>query len=269
MLAAAVVAAASLTVVQANVGNINGACAEQRFKLCQAPVEARAAKALQAIEPDVVAFEEILPDTNQPAELLGPGYAIQCDSRFGWDCLAVRKASGVTISKRLKTRKVLEGCTDTGFTLNRATLRYRKHDIAVAVAHPDSDSKSSTCRAAQLKDLFSTFTKRGRVLALGDWNLDPYREQDASVTAFKTASTYLGLHLATGKAYSLEAGTSMTSATGEDLDSGPSPFPYPFVDRTLDHVLTRKVPGTCAVQRIDGGGGMDHRAQVCRLRLPA
>lgn len=256
-----------LTVVQANVGNINGACAAQKFKLCQPAVQARAAKALRALRPDVVGFEEILPRTHQPRKLLGSGYRVQCDSRFGWDCLAVRKASGVKIARRLRTRPVLHVCDDRGFTLNRATLRYRGRSIALAVAHPDSDSTDAGCRAAQLEDLFGSFSRRGRVLALGDWNLDPYREHDAGVDAFDAARKRLHLHLASGRTVSLRPGTSMGDATGTKLDDGTTPFPPPFSDRTLDHVLTRGLSGRCVVRRIDGGGGMDHRAQVCKLKV--
>ena len=262
----AALAATALTVVTANVGNINGACAEAKFKLCQPAVEARAAEALQAIRPDVVGLIEILPDGGQVRRLLGPGYAISCDTRFGWDCLAVRKASGVKVVKPLRTRKPVAGC-DAGFTLNRATLRYRKRTIAVGLAHPDSSAEKASCRTKELKDLFSTFTRRGRVIALGDWNLDPYREKDASVTAFKAARTYLGLRLATGRAYSLLAGSSMTDPTGTLFDDGYTTIPYPFSNRTLDHVLTRGIAGGCKVRRVDGGGGMDHRAQVCKLRV--
>ncbi len=262
---AAALAAAALTVVSANVGNINGACAADKFKLCQPAVEARAAKAIQKIRPDVIGLIELLPDGRQAQRLVGPGYAVSCDQRFGWDCVAVRRASGVRLTKRLKTRPVIAGC-DTGFTLNRGTLRYRGRDIALALAHPDSSAKDVTCRRRQVKDLFARFTKRGRVLALGDWNLDPFREKDASVTAFKTARTYLGLRLASTKTVSLLPGSSMVDPTGDVLDDGYTMFPYPLSGRTLDLVLTRGIRGGCKVRRVDGGGGMDHRAQVCRLR---
>lgn len=267
LLAAAPAHAKRLTVVQANVGNINGACADQAFKLCQAPVAARAAKALRKLHPDVVGFEEILPHTRQPRKLLGGGYRVQCDRRFGWECLAVRKASGVKIARRLRTRPVLDACDDRGFTLNRATLRLRGRSIALAVAHPDSDYKDATCRAAQLKDLFATVPRTGRALLLGDWNLDPFREHDADVDAFDAARKRLHLHLASGRTVSLRPGTSMGDPTGTVLDDGTTPFPPPFSDRTLDHVLTRGLSGRCVVRRIDGGGGMDHRVQICRLRV--
>ncbi len=263
---AAALAATALTIVSANVGNINGACADAKFKLCQPAVEARAADAIQAIRPDVIGLIEVLPDGRQAERLVGAGYAISCDERFGWDCLAVRKGSGVRVVKRLQTRRALGDC-DPGFTLNTGVLRYRHKRIALVLAHPDSSTTDPTCRRDQVSDVFARVATSGRVLALGDWNLDPYREKDASVTAFKAARTYLGLRLASGKAFTLMAGSSMTDPTGERLDDGTTTIPYPFSERTIDHVLTRRLGGSCRVRRVDGGGGMDHRAQVCKLRV--
>ncbi len=278
-------AAKPLVVVQANIGNINGACAEQAFKLCLRPVEQRAATALRRLRADVVGLEEVLPEAqcvahpssapanlcstprepaSQVVRLLGTRYRVRCDRRFGWDCLAVRRGSDVTFRGPLRTRPVQAACEDTGFTLNRAALRLRGRRLAVALAHPDS--KDADCRAAQLRDLFATLPRRGRVLALGDFNLDPYREQDASVAAFDAGRERLRLRLASGRAISLQPGSSMTDPTGTLLDDGATTFPPPFGGRTIDHVLTRGLRGSCAVRRVDGGGGMDHRAQVCRLR---
>lgn len=281
--------AKSLVVVQANVGNINvGACSNQAFKLCQRAVERRAAKALRALKPDVAGFEEVLPEkrcvsdpstvstnicssprkpASQVTRLLGRGYTVSCDSRFGWECVAVRKAAGAKLEGRLRTRRVLGSCKDRGFTLNRGTLKVGKKTVALSVAHPDS--MKVPCRAAQLRDLFGTFSKKqkGAVLALGDYNLDPYREHDASVDVFDAARKRLGLRLASGRAISVQPGSSMSDVTGTKLDDAKLTFPKPFGGRTIDHVLVRGFAGSCKVRRIDGGGGMDHRAQVCKLRV--
>jgi endonuclease/exonuclease/phosphatase family metal-dependent hydrolase len=277
-------AARPLVVVQANVGNINGACAPQVFKLCQRPVERRAARALRARDPDVVGFEEILPErtcrdhpatapTNlcsaprsprsQVRRLLGRGYAVSCASRLHYECLAVRRHAGLRTT-RLRTRPLVDDC-DPGFTLDRAALRVHGRPVALLVAHPDS--MDVPCRARQLRDAFATLPRRGPVLALGDWNLDPYRERDASVRVFRRARRHLGLRLATGRRFSLLPGSSMGDPTGRELDHGASTIGPPFGRRTIDHVLVRGFAGRCHVRRVDGGGGMDHRAQVCRLRL--
>ena len=93
----AAAAAEPLVIVQANLGNINGACADQAFKLCLRPVE--------------------------PAS---------------------------------QVRRLLE-------------------------------------------DLFGTLPARGRVLAMDDFDVDPYREEDASVSAFDAERRRLGLRLASGR----------------------------------------------------------------------
>lgn len=259
--------ARTFTVVQANVGNINGACAEQKFKLCQAPVEARAAKALRALDADVVGFQELLPDRKQAAKLLGGGFDVSCDRRYGWDCLAVRRSSGLELARALRTRPAPANC-DNGFTSNTGRLTFRGERIAVILAHPNSSTSDVSCRATQVEDVFARMPAKGAILALGDWNLDPYREDDASVTAFDAAREDLRLRLASGKAYTVLPGVSQSDATGTVLDTGPSPFTGTiFSDRTLDHVLTRGFSGACKVKRVDGGGGMDHRAQVCKLTL--
>lgn len=255
-------------VVQTNVGNINAAgCAAEKYKLCQAPVEARATKALRALKADVVGFQELLPDRKQAAKLLGKGFRVSCDARYGWDCLAVRRSSGLKLVKAIRTRPVFGDCDD-GFTTNTGRLSYKKTKIAVILAHPDSSQEDVACRTDQVRDVFKQMPAKGKILAIGDWNLDPYREDDASVDAFDAARERLNLRLATGRAFSVLPGISQTDPTGNRLDSGPSPFAGTSLsDRTIDHVLTRGFKGSCKLKRVDGGGGMDHRAQVCKLRL--
>jgi hypothetical protein len=275
-----------IVAVQANVGNINiGGCRVQVYKLCLRPVERRAAAALRALHPDVVGFEEILPPAtcrehpataptnlcsgplrprSQVTRLLGRGYRASCSTRFGYECLAVRRGAGLRVT-RLRTLPRLGDC-DAGFTVDRATLRMQGRRVALLVAHPDSMDVG--CRTRQLRRAFATLPRSGPVLALGDWNLDPYREHDASVRLFSRARRRLGLRLATGRRLSLLPGSSMSDATGRALDvPGPSPYAPPYGNRTVDHVLVRGYAGRCRVRRIDGGGGMDHRAQVCHLRL--
>ncbi len=255
-----------LTVVQANVGNINGACADARFKLCQPAVEARAKTALRRIRPDVAGFEELLPPgRTQATRLLGKGYAISCDRRYGWDCVAVRKASGVRLARPLSSLPVVRDCDD-GFTVNTGRVRYAGRTIAFGLAHPNSSSTEPACRADELAAFFKRLPARGSALVLGDFNLDPYREDDASTAIFDRARKRLGLRLASGRPFTALPGSSMLDPTGEQLDSGPQTIGPPFGRRTLDLVLTRRIRGHCRVRRVDGGGGMDHRAQVCTLR---
>ena len=277
--------ARELVVVQANVGNVNvSGCGDQVYKLCLKPVERRGAQALRAIDPDVVAFEEILPpklcqtapSTNpqnlcsgpleppsQVQRLLGDGHAFECDARFGWDCLAVRAGVGDLVG--FETRPVQPACEDTGFTMSLATMRMRGWPITVTVAHPSSTDVE--CRTEQLRDFFeSALPDAGPALVMGDFNLDPFRESDASVAYWKTQVPGR-FRYASGEDFTLLPGPSQGDPTGETLDNGQSAGP-PLGERTIDHVVVRGLSGTCRVERVDGGGGMDHRAQVCRIEVP-
>ena len=277
--------AEKLAVVQANVGNVNvPGCADQVFKLCLRPVEERATEALKALRPDLVGFQEILPpelctqapSTNpynlcsapltppsQVERLLGPGYAHDCDQRFGWDCLAVEMPR--LRLTQLSTRPVQPLCEDTGFTLSTATIRLRGWPIAAAVAHPSSTDIE--CRAQQLKDFFASLPAAGPALLLGDFNLDPFREDDESVREW---DRWVPSHfrLASGDEFtSRPCGSSQLDPTGLEKDGPAQPCTGPLAERTIDHVLVRGLSGRCDVQRVDGGGGMDHRAQVCGIEV--
>jgi endonuclease/exonuclease/phosphatase family metal-dependent hydrolase len=277
--------ARELAVVQTNVGNVNvPGCNEQVFKLCLRPVEERASDALKALRPDLVGFEEILPPDlcarapsanpynlcsrplsppSQVERLLGAGHAHDCDQRFGWDCLAVKR-------RRLRltplaTRPVQPACEDNGFTLNTATVRLRGWPITAAVAHPSSTD--AVCRAQQLRDFFLSLPAAGPALLLGDFNLDPFREEDESVREW---DRWVPSHfrLVSGEELtSLPCGSSQLDPTGLGLDTPVQPCTGPLSARTIDHVLVRGLKGDCHVERVDGGGGMDHRAQVCRIEV--
>jgi endonuclease/exonuclease/phosphatase family metal-dependent hydrolase len=277
-----------ITVVQANVGNVNvPACNDQVFKLCLREVERRAGVVLRALRPDVVAFQEILPPAlcaqrpspnsanlcsgplspaSQVQRLLGAGYAHGCDDRFGWDCIAVASRAGSL--GRVHTRPVLSQCADRGFTLPLATVRVDGWPVTVTAAHPDS--MNVPCRTAQLRDLFEgALPPAGAAIVMGDFNLDPYRESDESASYWRTQVPARFAYASGDALTSYPCTPSQVDTTGEVLDPGDSgPCAGPLASRTIDHVVVRGgVGGRCSVHRIDGGGGMDHRAQVCRLDL--
>ena len=273
-----------LRVVQANVGNSNVlGCNDQVFKLCLRPVEQRGADALRDLRPDLVSFQEILPPDlcarapspnpynlcsapftvpSQVTRLLGAGFEQRCDDRFGWDCVAARRS--VLSLDAHSTRPVISGCEDRGFTLNVGTVRVAGWPIAVTNAHPHSTD--TACRADQLRDLFErALPARGPALVLGDFNLDPYREDNASVRYWKTQVPGRFRYASTD-AITFALGPSQLDPTGRALDTGADLVSR----RTLDHVLLRgDLTGRCDPRRIDGGGGMDHRAQVCRIAVGA
>lgn len=275
--------AAELRVVQSNVGNVNvPGCNDQVFKLCLRPVEERAAAALRALGADVAGFEEILPPDlcerapspnpdnlcsgaleppSQVARLLGAGYARDCDSRYGWDCLAVRGAR----SAKLVTRPVQPDCEDDGFTLNTGTIHVKGWPVTAGVAHPSSTD--APCRANQLRDFFGALPARGPAILMGDFNLDPFREDDESVAEWRRWVPSRFKLLSGDTLTSFPCGSSQLDPTGESLDGAVQPCSGPLQSRGIDHVLGRGASGHCDVVRIDGGGGMDHRTQDCRVEL--
>ena len=277
--------AAELHVVQSNVGNVNvPGCGDQVYKLCQRPVEERAAEALRDLAPDLVGFEEILPPDlcerapsenpnnlcsgpldppSQVTRLLGDGYAQACDARFGWDCLAVRGAP----SAELATRPVQPECEDEGFTLNTGTISVQGWPVSVGVAHPSSTD--APCRANQIRDFFASLPAAGPAIITGDFNLDPYREEDESVAEWRRWVPGQFKLISGDEQSSFPCGSSQLDPSGETMDGPVQPCGGPLASRTIDHVLGRDAGGTCKVIRIDGGGGMDHRTQDCRVALAA
>jgi hypothetical protein len=284
---AAPATAAELRVVQANVGNVNvPGCQQQVYKLCLRPVEVRAVKALRDLRPDLVGFEEILPpdlcrrapSTNpdnlcsgplrppsQVERLLGSGYRHLCDARFGWDCLAV--ASRRLQLAGFRTRPIQPTCEDSGFTLGVGTVRLRGWPLTAVVAHPSSTD--APCRARQLDDLFSSLPARAPAILIGDWNLDPFREDDPSVGEWRRWVPSRFRLLSGPELTSFPCTSSQIDPTGRTLDGPVSLCTGPLASRTIDHVLARGLTGGCGVQRVDGGGGMDHRAQVCSVTAGA
>lgn len=279
---------ATITVVLANVGNVNvPGCGDQVYKLCQRPVEARATQAFAALRPDVTGLIEVLPPSlcerapsaspynlcsgplepaSQVVRLLGGDVAHDCDERYGWDCLAVRRRTPLTMGG-LRTRPVQPACEDDGFTVSTGTLRFRGWPIAAAVAHPDSTDAG--CRAEQLRDLFDAgLPDRGPALVLGDLNVDFYREDDASVEVMRSVVPSRFTALSGDELTSFPGAPSQLDPTGQTLDGDVHLPAGPLGPRAIDHVLARGLSGTCDVQRVDGGGGMDHRAQVCEVGIP-
>lgn len=106
-----------LRLLQANIGNVDFACRDVKGKLCETAVEARLARGIAAVDPDVLLLQEVLPFAlckakaswpddhachatpgapqpvpDQVRRLLGSGYTVVCEPAHGWDCVAVRSA---------------------------------------------------------------------------------------------------------------------------------------------------------------------------------
>jgi hypothetical protein len=295
----------------ANVGNVSPHCAEQAFSLCLVPLEERIAANLELLDPDVVAFIEVLPpdlcdgltpqnpfnscslpsqDPPQVLRLLAhDDYDVVCGDRHAWDCLAVRASlgsiegcAGGYCGPVARSLPVEDGCDD-GF--ESFTVGVRLHDVplTVGVTHPDSTDEG--CRAEQVADLFDALgaTAHG-ALVLGDFNLDPFRERDASVDVWEE-------HVGEDRSFRLLSGPvehdppffTLLPFESAQLDpTGSVPANIELRDlamaRTIDHALaTPDLTGACTTlgeapgtDRLEGPeGGLDHRALRCEVTLRA
>ncbi len=300
-----------IRILLANVGNSNVFCQPYAFKLCFQAVEDRVSERIQSRAPDIVALIEVLPFDrcasayagapeldpqkscaalrshevlHQVQRLVGLNYAIACDARFGWDCLAVRRdrvrmAQSDDLAPRgLVTAPAIGGC-DAGFTINAADIvSSPSGPFRVVLAHPDSGFLNAeagrSCRTRQLAQAFEL--AQGPTLLLGDLNMDPYRSAGSDVETWDA-------QVGTGKRFVYHSGVA---------EAWPAPFTYfggessnlvnsgemlPTLDdpsgtfrpSTIDHVASDFLDGACVTlqgdDRLDGGhgGGMDHRALDC------
>ena len=217
-----------------------------------------AGTALRGLRADLVGFEQVLPPElclrapsanpdnlcsgpldppSQVSRLLGGTPSQACDSRSHSDCLAL--ASGALRLERLATRPAQPGCSDSGVTLSTGTVRLRGWPITVALVR--ASSTDAACRARQLRDLFSSLPSGGPTLILGDFGLDPFRDDDESVREWRNWVPSRFILLNDGTVTFAPCGTSQLDPSGNSLD-GPVPTCL-TPQRALDHVLARGLSG--------------------------
>jgi hypothetical protein len=279
----------SFTLLTANVGNSDPLCLPYYLKLCRKDVETRVAANIQALQPDVVAIQEIMPDylcerysvaipgticaepddIPQIRRLLGPDYSIVCDGRNGFECIGVRVEVGEIIGCELgglcETDRLDDqpaGCR-WNVAIMAATVRVKDRTFDLINAHPES--RSAACRLASIRQIFRSDGLLQHQLALvaGDLNLDPWQEDDVSTRYWNEL-------------------VGPTGSSGFDYHSGIAehqpPYPtlrYGTFKRTYDHVVSNLLSGVTqvlgesqATTRLDGGKGTDHRAVFGRLSFP-
>jgi len=283
----------SFTVLSANVGNLDPRCLPFWMKLCRKDVEARLAKNVQSLKPDVIAIQETLPAyliesfpltipgnmTNAPGappqirRLLGPDYTIVCEKRNAFECIAVHVDAGEIIGcakgdlcETERMDRQGEGCR-WNVAIMAATVRIEGHTFDVVNAHPES--KGAACRLFSIRQIFessgrpNSLVQQGKALLMGDFNMDPWRKNDVSARYW---NEQVGESGASGHIYHSE------------IAEHQPPYPttrYSQFERTYDHIVSNFLTGTTQVlgespgtTRLDGGRGMDHRAVYGRLSFP-
>ena len=275
-----------ISILTANVGNLNLGCRNVLNKLCYKDVEERISINIKALSPDIIALQEILAPWQctkkeknknkvcyetqvvpQARRLVGDNYTIICNSRNQFECVAVKLDTGKilgckpgSICDSARTAPEIQGC-DNGFTVSAATVRLKTGGIFDIVNfHPQSTD--AHCRAQMISTAFEgtktspPLIQENKVILLGDLNLDPWRDTDESaITWMKFIDNGWK-----GKEFVYHSGV---------IEYNP---PYPtsfslFRKKTVDIVVSNFSKGTCTVlgestntTRLDGGKGTDHRA---------
>ncbi len=270
------------SLLSANVGNTAPWCWPYMVKLCRRDVEERLARNIQALCPDLVAIQEVLPpwlcrkwrlalpgsvcagdnEVPQVRRLVGPDYSIACDGRNQFECIAVHtsagriegvKAGGLTITDRIDSDGA-EGCRRS-VSIVAATVQIKGRTFDVVNAH--AENRDPACRLAAIRQIFEGdhLVREPQVLLVGDYNMDPWREDDVSTRYWRQQVGEAG-----NRAYVYHSG----------IAEKQPPYPtlrYPLLTRTYDHVVSNFLTGVCQVlgespgtERLDGGRGCDHRA---------
>jgi hypothetical protein len=272
----------SFSLLSANVGNTAPWCWPYVVKLCRRDVEERLARSIQALRPGLVAIQEILPpwlcqkwrlampgsactgnnEVPQIRRLVGPEYSIVCDGRNQFECIAVHTNAGkiegvepgdLVITDRIDSEGA-KGCRRS-VSIMAATVEIKGRVFDVVNAH--AENRDPACRLAAIRQIFEgdRLVREPHVLLVGDYNMDPWREDDVSTHYWRG-----------------QVGTDSSHAFiyHSGIAEKQPPYPtlrYPFLNRTYDHVVSNFLTGVCRVlgespgtNRLDGGRGCDHRA---------
>ena len=272
----------SFSLLSVNVGNTAPWCWPYVVKLCRRDIEERLGRNIQALRPDLIAIQEVLPpwlcqkwrfalpgsvcagdnEVPQVRRLVGPSYSIVCDGRNQFECIAVHtdagqiegvEPGGLAITDRIDSDGV-EGCRRS-VSIMAATVQIKGRTFDVVNAH--AENRDPACRLAAIRQIFESdrLVREPQVLLAGDYNMDPWREDDISTRYWRQQVGETG-------------GRGLVYHSGIAEKQPPYPtLRYPFLTRTYDHVASSFLTGVCQVlgespgtERLDGGRGCDHRA---------
>ena len=277
----------TLRVLSANIGNNDPRCMSYNWKLCLLPVEDRVRDSIRALDPEVVVLQEIStaaqcagrqewrpwkvchPRNRTEAEeqtrrILGPDWTIaMAKGRF--EAIAVKVSAGTiqgcepgAVCWAEFLPDLPRGC-DPGFSVSAVEAVLKGAPVRVINIHPDSIKRG--CRARELEQGFALATGKNNLM-LGDWNTDPYRGKGEDVEVWK-------------REVSKRPFTIHSGIAEHDPPYLTDLVPWPWPDKTLDHVLSDFAQGVCATlgvapgtRRLDGRGNLDHRGLWCELNLP-
>jgi hypothetical protein len=282
------------TLLQANVGNTLLACEDGYiFKLCEVSVENAIRDNIAALDPDVIALQEVLPDdacdsiveddprfvchpdqlaqgATQMERLLGGRYDVRCDPRNGFECVAVRGSGGpapdgVTFfdDDYLTAPPVDsddEETCDDGFTVGTMQLSFEStgtsQRVAIVNGHPQSGF-IGRCRRKQLEQAFAFPEPSGDEGALNGVLLSGDWNLDPFRDVDESADLWVdNVGLASeGKRFHYHSGPA---------EKNP---PLPTTENVLftgvlDHVASTQLEGACVTlgeaadtERLDGAQG--------------
>jgi hypothetical protein len=275
----------SFSILCVNLGNAEVKYFNEKYKnkLVNRNVERRITRRIRKLRPDIVVYVESIghleyagkdPEKPQIRRMLGKDYSILTDKRSQFDGIAVRVSAGQILGckpghylRNKKTERQGNTC-DLDFSSQAAAIQLKDgftFDLGCFHLH----STNVECRVNTLFNMFIGNPNKHKgailhdrnILVAGDFNLDPWRQDDRSVQMFKELiargwdGREIRFHNRKG---------------GDDLPELTSIFP--FLSRTIDLAASNFASGsldslgvTPGTERLDGGEGCDHHALFGRL----
>lgn len=275
----------SFTILCANLGNAEPRYFNERHKnkLASRLTEWRLQRRIRHLQPDIVVYQESIgyleylgrdPRHPQIRRLLGRDYSILTDRRSQFDGIAVHTRAGIIFGckaghyqRNARTERRNNAC-NRGFSAQAATIQFKDgftFDLGAFHLH----STNAGCRADSLLNTFNGNPARKQppllhernLLIAGDFNLDPWRQNDHSEKIFRglLAGGWAGRSLEVHNRPGADGLPELTSV-------------FPLLSRTIDIVASNFAIGTLdtlgitpGTKRLDGGRGCDHFALFGRL----
>ena len=275
----------SFTILCVNLGNAEPRYFNERHKnkLVSRLTEWRLQRRIRRLQPDIVVYQESIghleylgrdPKHPQIRRILGKEYSIVADKRSQFDGIAVHISAGNILGCKHggykhnpRTERQGNAC-DHNFSAQASTIQLKDSftfDLGAFHLH----STNADCRASALLHSFNGNPEKNKppllheknLLIAGDFNLDPWRQNDRSEKVFRDllAGGWAGRSLEVHNRIGRDGLPEMTGV-------------YPVLNRTIDIVSTNFALGTLdtlgitpGTRRLDGGHGCDHYALFGQL----